>query len=356
MSTVPAGGYLKCVGIAHNLFVGTVRRIWMALLALGLVLVSGTAGYLVMGFGMLDAMYQTVTTVSTVGFREVRPLSASGQVFTIVLILIGVGTALYTFGVVLESLVEGHLRQYLGGRRMDREIARMKGHVIICGWGRVGRACAQYFSLTGQLTVVVDRDPSRLQGLRYPTVLGDGTDDEVLQAAGIANARALVAALDTDADNVYVTLSCRALRPDMVIIARARNEHSQSKLFRAGADRVVNPQLIGGRRMAAFALQPHVAEFLDVVMHDEALEFRIEQVHIAAGSALAGRSLRDAELAATTGALLLAIRTGATGAFRANPTPDTRLDPDTIMIVLGTPAQLVALRHATGDQDVSATV
>ena len=204
--------------------------------------------------------------------------------------------------------------------------------------------------------MVVDRDPSRLEGLSYPTVPGDVTDDQVLRAAGISGARALVAALDTDADNVYVTLSSRALRPDMVIIARARTEASRSKLVRAGADRVVNPQLIGGRRMAAFALQPHVAEFLDVVMHDDALEFRIEQVHITVGSALAGHSWHDAALAHTTGALLLAIRTGATGAFRANPTPDTRLDPDTIMIVLGTPAQLVALRHAAGDRDVTTPV
>jgi voltage-gated potassium channel len=328
----------------------------MALLAFGLVLVGGTVGYLILGFGLLDAVYQTVTTVSTVGFREVRPLGAAGQLFTIALILIGVGTALYTFGVLLESLIEGHLRQHLGRRRMDREIAQMNGHVIICGWGRVGRACAQYVKVTGQLTVVVDRDASRLEGLPYPTVLGDVTDDEVLDGAGISRARALVAALDTDADNVFVTLSSRALRPDMVIIARARTEASQSKLIRAGADRVVNPQLIGGRRMAAFALQPHVAEFLDVVMHDEALEFRIEQIHITTGSALVGRSLQDAALATTTGALLLAIRTGTTGAFRANPAPITLLDPDTILIVLGTPAQLAALRRVTGDEGVSPVV
>jgi voltage-gated potassium channel len=328
----------------------------MALLAFGLVLVAGTVGYLILGFGLLEAVYQTVTTVSTVGFREVRPLGTAGQAFTIVLILIGVGTALYTFGVLLESLIEGHLRQYLGRRRMDRDIARMNGHVIICGWGRVGGACAQYLSVTGQLTVVVDRDPSRLAGVPYPTVLGDVTDDQVLQSAGISRARALVTALNTDADNVYVTLSSRALRPDMAIIARARTEASRSKLVRAGADRVVNPQLIGGRRMAAFALQPHVAEFLDVVMHEEALEFRIEQVHISAGSALTGRSLQEAALDKSTGALLLAIRGGAAGAFQANPTPDSRLEPDTILIALGTPGQLAALRRATGDQGIAGSV
>jgi voltage-gated potassium channel len=220
----------------------------------------------------------------------------------------------------------------------------MSGHVIICGWGRVGKASAQYLSATGQQIVVIDRDPERIRGLPHATV-GDVTDDRVLEAAGIARARGLIAALDTDADNVYVTLSARALRPDLVIIARARTDASKSKLIRAGADRAVNPQLIGGRRMAAFALQPHVAEFLDVVMHDEALEFRIEQIEVAAGSPLAGRSLQEVALRETTGVLLLAIRTGARAPFLANPTPDVRLEPQTILIAIGTPAQLAALRR-----------
>ena len=321
-----------------------LRRIVFAVLALVLVLAVGTIGYVLLGFGLLDALYQTVTTVSTVGFREVHPLSKIGEAFTIGLILAGVGTALYAFGVLLEGLIEGHLRQYLGRWRMDREIGRMTGHFIICGWGRVGRAGAQYLDAIGQQIVVVDRDPERMQGLEYPTVLGDVTDDRVLQAAGIARAGALLTALDTDADNVFVTLSSRALRPDLVIIARARTEASKQKLLRAGADRAVNPQLIGGRRMAAFALQPHVAEFLDVVMHEEELEYRIEQVEIADGSDLVGREVRDGVLRDRTGALLLAIRTRG-GRFLANPTPDTALEHGTFLIALGTPGQLEALRR-----------
>jgi voltage-gated potassium channel len=325
--------------------VGAVRRIRRALFALGAVFLLGTLGYLVLGFGPLDALYQTVTTTTTVGFREVRPLSAVGKVFTIVLILVGVGTALYALVELLEALIEGHLRQHLERRRMDREIGRLTGHVIICGWGRVGRASAQYLIGTGQRFVVIDRDGARLEGLPYPSVAGDVTDDRVLQAAGIASAHALIAAVDTDADNVYVTLSSRALRPDLVIIARARTESSKSKLVRAGADRAVNPQLIGGRRMAAFALSPHVAEFLDVVMHDEALEFRMEQVEVAPESSLAGRSLREAVLAETTGVLLLAVRPSASGAFLANPDQETVLEPHMILIAVGTDAQLEVLRR-----------
>jgi voltage-gated potassium channel len=328
--------------------VGTLRRIRLALSALGLVLLAGTVGYVILGFGWLDALYQTVTTVTTVGFREVRTLSVAGKVFTIVLILLGVGTALYTLSVLLEALIEGHLHRHLERRRMDRDIGRMTGHVIICGWGRVGRACAQYLVATEQPFVVVDRDQGRLDGLPYPLVVGDVTDDDVLIEAGIVKARALIAALNTDADNVYVTLSSRALRPDLVIIARARTETSKSKLVRAGANRAVNPQLIGGRRMAAFALQPHVAEFLDVVMHDESLEFRMEEVAVAHGSSVCGQTLREAALAERTGVLLLALRPGAAAPFAANPSPDTCLDHNSILIAVGTPGQLTALHDACG--------
>lgn len=308
-----------------------------------MVIVAGTVGYAILGFGFVDALYQTVTTITTVGFREVHPLSTVGELFTIALILVGVGTALYTFGILLEALIEGHLRQQLRRRQMDRQIRQMTGHFIICGGGRVGRAAVLYLDALGKQVVVVDQDPAPLQGLDYPTLLGDVTDDNVLQAAGIGHAYGLIAALNTDANNVYVTLSSRALRPDLVIIARARTEDSRSKLLRAGANRAVNPQLIGGQRMAAFALHPHVAEFLDVVMHDETLDYRIEEIKISPASPMVGRCLADTALGFTTGALVLAIRI-ASGQFIANPAPDTRLDPDTILIALGTSAQLRSVR------------
>ena len=323
----------------------TVRRIRYALLAFALVLVAGTVGYLFLGFTPLEAIYQTVTTVATVGFREVRPLDAAGMVFTILLILFGAGTALYAFSVLLEALVEGHLRTHLKERRMAHDIERLSDHVIICGWGRVGRACAAYLRATGRTPVIVDRDPARLASVEHPHVVGDVTDDEVLAAAGIARAQALIAALDTDADNVYVTLSARALRPDLVIIARARDEGSKSKLVRAGANRAVNPQLIGGRRMATFALQRHVAEFVDGVMHDESLDYRMEQVEIVSGSPFAGRAVRETPLTDHSGGLLLAVRTSENGSFVANPGPETTLEEGSILIVVGTTTQLKTLRE-----------
>jgi len=323
------------------------RRLWVAIAALAAIILAGTVGYVLLGFPLLDAVYQTVTTVTTVGFREVHPLSDAGQVFTIGLILAGVGTVLYTFSVLMGALIEGQVRELFGRRRMERQIKRMAGHVIVCGYGRVGRSITEYVSRAGRDVVIVDRDGQRVLDVDAPVVIGDATEDRVLMDAGIARAAVLVSALTTDADNLFVTLSGRSLRPDLFIVARARVEDSEDKLSRAGADRVVNPQSIGGKRMAAFVIHPHVAEFLDVVMHDGTLEFRLEEVAVARGSPLAGASLRDAHIRDRTGALILAMRDGD-GAFTTNPQPETVLEAGQILIAIGTETQLKALAEAAG--------
>ncbi len=332
----------------HNERVSYLARIRFALLAVFVVLAAGTAGYLVLGFSLLDAVYQTVTTITTVGFREVHPLGTAGKIFTIVLILAGVGTALYAFGVVLETLVEGHLRRHFERRRMEREIARMAGHTIVCGWGRVGRAVTGYLTGLGASVVVVDHDPLRVAEVPVLALTGDVTDDDVLRKAGIMRAKSLVTAINTDAENVYVTLSARALRPDLVIVARARTEASEAKLRRAGATRVVNPQRIGGQRIAAAALQPNVVEFLDVVMHDGSLEFRLEEVLVGSGSRLAGHTLAEADLGRTTGALVLALR-DERGSFVTNPPLGTRIAAGQVLIAIGTRQQLAGLQRAASE-------
>lgn len=199
-----------------------LRRVRLGLALLGLILVIGTTGYIILGFGVLNAVYQTITTITTVGYGEIEPLSSNGRLFTIVLILFGVGTALYTFTVLLETVIEGDVSKLLGRRRMERDIASLHDHVIVCGWGRVGRAIAGYVSRAGQDVVVIDRDMDQLATVPHRAVQGDVTEDSVLRQAGIDRARVLVAAVNTDADNVYLTLSSRALRPDLLIIARAR--------------------------------------------------------------------------------------------------------------------------------------
>ena len=318
------------------------RRVRIGLALLALVIVAGTIGFLALGFGLLDAVYQTINTVSTVGAGAKASGTTGGKVLTIILILVGVGTALYTFTAVLEVLIEGHMRDLVRRRRMDRDIRRMSDHVVICGWGRVGREVARYLAQAGCPIVIVDRKPDLAEQIPYPSVIGDVTDDETLLAAGIERASTLVAALDTDADNLFVTVASRSMRPELQIIARARNESSEPKLRRAGADRVVNPQQLGGDRMASFVTQPHVVDFIDVVMHDGTLEFRLEELPVPTRSRLSGQSLRSAKLHDETGALVLAIRR-PDGSFITNPSPEQPIETGDVLIGVGTADQLTAL-------------
>ena len=319
-----------------------MRRVRIGLAAFVLVLAAGTVGYLALGFGLLDALYQTVVNVTTVGQGPLHPLHTGGKVFTILLVLVGVGTALYTFSAVLEVLIEGHMRDLMRRRRMERDVERMSGHVIVCGWGRVGREVARFLANSGRDVVVIDRNGERLTDSPFPSVVGDVTEDRTLEEAGIQRAATLVAALETDADNLYVTIASRSIRADLQIIARARNESSEPKLMRAGADRVVNPQQLGGDRMAALVTQPHVVDFVDVVMHDGSLEFRLEEVVVGPGSPLMGNTLSSALVHDRTGALVLAIRR-RDNSFVTNPSAYTQIEAGDVLISVGTAEQLESL-------------
>lgn len=323
------------------------RRLAGAALALCTVVAFGTVGYLVLGFSPLNALFQTVTTVSTVGYREIEPLSANGKVFTMVLILGGVGAALYAFSVLIETFIEGRLYELFGRRRMEQSIASLHDHVIVCGWGRVGRSIANEVRAAGRQLVVVDQNAASLPGPPILAVEGDATEDAVLRAAGIDRASALVAAADSDSANSFITLTARALEPGLFIVARARSEESVEKLRRAGADRVVNPQVIGGARMAAFVLRPHVAEFLDVAMRERDLQFRLEEVVVRKDSPVVGRSVHASGIREETGALVLALR-AEDGSFHTNPSPDLEIAPGHVIIAIGTQEELVALARYVG--------
>lgn len=319
------------------------RRLTAGLIAVGLVLVAGTAGYMAFGYSLLDAAFQTVITVTTVGYGEVRPFSSGVKVFTIVLTLVGVGIAAYSLSVLFEFLVEGYLGGAFRRRRMEQEVRSMRDHVIICGWGRVGSAIARFLRAQGEQVVVVDTSTERLALVGGPYVQGDATDEEVLRAAGIDRARVLITALNADADNLYVTLTGRSMRPDLFIVSRAASRPAVAKLVQAGANRVVDPQDLGGARMAALAVQPHVAEFLDVVMHEGSLDFRLEEIQIPPGSPLAGETLRSARIHDRTGTLVLAMREPA-GPFRTNPAPTAELVGGEVLIVIGDADQVARLR------------
>ena len=308
------------------------------------IFVAGTIGYVAFGLSLVDAMYMTVTTVTTVGYRELNgpDLSNAEKVFTMAIIVTGVSTVLYTFTLSVQVIVEGQLREFVGRRRMDRKISEMRGHVIICGWGRVGKAAAGDIIHAGRSVVVIDMIGDRLADLPMPTIIGDATLDSTLRAAGVEHATALIAALEGDAENLFVTLSSKAINPDLFIVARARQEESVNKLSRAGANRVVNPQELGAARMASFVVQPNVAEFVDVVMHERSMDFRMQEIEIPEGSQLAGTSLRDANLRQLAGVLVLAMRRDD-GAFNTNPDPDTIIKPHHVIIAVGTDEALQLL-------------
>jgi len=301
------------------------------------VFAVGTVGYVLLGLSPIDAVYMTVITITTVGYREIigdDPTSVE-KLFTMAIIVTGVSTVLYTFTLGVQVVVEGQLREFVGRRRMDKQIAGMRGHVIVCGLGRVGRAVVDDLERTGKQVVVIDIDDDRVRTRSSPTIVGDATLDATLRAAGIEHADALVAALEGDAENLFVTLSSRAIRDDLFIVARARQEESVAKLQRAGADRVVNPQELGAARMASFVARPHVAEFVDVVMHERSLEIRMQELAIDERSPLDGVSVRDADLRQRAGVLVLAIRR-SDGTFMVNPDPDTVLSAGQVVIAVGT--------------------
>lgn len=322
-----------------------VRRIRNALSIVLVVLVAGTLGYvLIEHWSVLDALYMTVITVATVGFREVHPLSKAGLVFTILLVASGVTALAYSFGTFVEFLVEGHLRGLLEERRMQRTIGNLSGHHIIAGMGRVGSVVARALSEEGVPYVAIDTDEEALaeaSGEGAAVLKGDATDEDVLRAAGIDRAHSLIAALDTDADNLFVTFSARGLNPKLFIVARSTNESAEAKLRKAGADRVITPTVIGGRRMATMVLHPVVSDYLDLVTRTDKVEFRLEEMEVVAESSFAGHSLADLRVRERTGAYVLAVHSDH--AINTNPAADTVLRAGDRIVVLGTPAQLEAL-------------
>lgn len=317
-------------------------RIGFALLVV--ILIIGSIGYTLLGLSIGNAIYQTVITVSTVGYREVGDVNTQYyKAFTIGLILLGTGTALYTIGVLLETLFEGQLDDQFRRQRMQRKVDQLKGHVIVCGFGQVGRAIVEEMHRSGRDVVVVDRvdpDPHDLPE-SVPVVLGEATDDDVLVDAGIARAGTLVVALDSDADNLYVALSARTENSDLFIISRANNSGVVDKLHRVGVDRVVNPHEIGGSRMAAMVLQPDVTDFLDVVMHDGALEVRMAEIEVGSGSSFVAKTVGEIVTPELAGTAVVAVR--RSGSFLTTPSPELGIERGDVLIVLGTDDHLRSL-------------
>ncbi|MDP8969138.1 MAG: potassium channel protein [Actinomycetota bacterium] len=315
------------------------RRLVVALGLFVLVIVGGTIGYIVLeGARPLDALYMTVISVSTVGFGEVFPLDDSGRLLTMAVVVLGIGSVTFAALTSIDFLVEGHLRDIIERRRMDRQLGQMRDHTIVCGFGRVGRQVAEALLAERRPVVVIDPDRDRLQmaagkGLAY--VQGDASHEERLREAGVERARALVACTADDAENVLVSLTAKGLNPDLFVVARVKAEENEAKARRVGADRVITPTAIGGRRIAALVVRPYVVDFLDVVTHGSDVDFVLEEIVVAAGSPLADASLRDASLRERYGANVVAIRRAESSMTNTHPAPDDVLGVGDVLVVIG---------------------
>ncbi len=294
-------------------------------------------------WNFLDSLFMVVTTVTTVGYEEVHPLGPAGRIFTISLIVMGVGTMLYTLGIFGELLIEGQLATYARMRGMERRIAALKDHFIVCGYGRMGTRVAQEFQSLETPFVMVESNPEPLERLRQSDLLyveGDAASDETLLKAGILRAKGLVTAVDSDERNVFITLTARALNPTLFIVARSSFADSAEKLRRAGANQVVSPYLMGAHRMAALAVRPVAVDVLDTVLHGENIDLVVEEFLLPAGCKLLGQTLGDCGIK-DVGANILAIRKRS-GQLRINPPDGQILEPDDLVVAIGTRQQMTA--------------
>jgi voltage-gated potassium channel len=331
----------------RQLYMSPRARLLFGIYGLTGIILVGVAGFMIIeGWSFLDALYMTVITITTVGYTEVHPLSTGGRIFCVFLIIGGVGGALYALTGIVGYIVQGYFGTRLGRRRMKDRIAKLSGHFILCGYGKVGEEIARVFTEEETSFVVVDNRPESIDWVEkagYLYLLGDATSDEVLKEAGIERARGLVAAVDSDAENTYITLSARQLNKDLFIAARANSREVETKLNRAGADRIVSPHRIGGRRMAMLALRPAVVDFIDTVTYGRGREMELENVDIAASSPLVGMTLKAAR--SKVGITVLAMRKKS-GKLLANPSDEETIEDGDRLIVIGTKKRLGMLEEA----------
>ncbi len=323
----------------------------LSVVLLTTVLCVGTAGYVVIeGWDVFDAFYMTITTVTTVGYGEIHPLSRAGRVFNSGVIILGVATVLYTFSFLMARLVEGDLQARWARRRRERMLDDLKNHFIICGFGRIGQIVAREFARQSIPFVIIERDGERMQAAidtGYLAVEADASSEDVLRRLSISRARGFIAAVSTDADNVFAILTARLLRPDLFIIGRAETEDAKAKLVRAGADRVLSPYQIGGLQLAQTALRPAVVDFVQLATSSDNLDLNMEQVQIADGAPLAGRSIIEANLRQRFGVVVVGIQR-ASGAMEFNPPPESIMRVGDYLVVLGQAKNLRDLETVAG--------
>ena len=323
---------------------GKLRRRLIIALALVLFIVSfGTIGYIaVEGWNFQDSLYMTVTTLTTVGYREVRELSSAGRWFTIILIIGGVGTMLYALSAGAKVLMEGEFQEVLGRRRLEKKMKELKDHYIICGYGRMGKIIVRELKSEKVKFAVIEKNAIIHEKEEAFLVIGDATQDELLKEVGIERAKGLITVLPTDAENLYVVLSAKGLNPNLFIVARAGEEGSEQKLLRAGADRVISPYHIGGLRIAHTVLKPAVVDFLELATQSGNIDLQLEEISIPDVSRFSGLSLDQCGFGKELGVIIVAIKK-TSGDMQFNPTFRTLVEPGDTLIALGEVSKLKVL-------------
>ena len=315
-----------------------LRRLFI-IFALSVALLSiGTVGYVVVeGWRLKDAFYMTVITLATVGYGEVHPLSDPGLIFTMVLLLLGVGFTFYVIGYIVRSLVEGRILTVLGRRNLDWRIKHLKQHFIICGYGRIGRVLSRFLLQKNLPLVIIEQNEDRISSMQadgVPYILGDAADESVLKQAGIGRAKGLLGALGTDAANVVLTLLGRRMNPDLFIVTRASQNETKKTLLAAGSDKVISPYDIGARRMAHAVLRPTVIHFLELAFADESTDIAIEECPVGTDSELVGVCLRDSGLRQDLNLIVISVRK-SDGQMHFNPSAETCLEAGDTLVVVG---------------------
>lgn len=332
------------------------RRVRNATGAMLLLLSLGTLGYYLIGQGrwsLFNCLYMTVLSVTTVGYSEVIPLSKSflGRPFTLCIMLLSIGINAYFISAITAFFLSEEFEGIWWRRNMERQINKLKDHIVVCGGGETGVHVIAELHSSGRNVVLIDDDPERARGLQeslgmFPVVIGDAADEVILQKAGIKQAFGLVAVLGSDKDNLFVTITARRMNPRLKIVSKGIEINALDKILRAGADRVVSPNYIGGVRIATEIVRPHVVQFLDLLTHTNDLDLQLEQVDLPLRSPYVGKQLRDTDLRKKQ-LLVLAVNSPADDSWTYNPTPDYVFEPFSTLIVLGTSSAVELLSDET---------
>ena len=313
-------------------------KIRVALFGLLIIIIVGTFGYhLIEGWNFLESLYTTIQTISTVGYGDYTPQTGEGKLFTIILIIFGVGTMLYTVGMLAETMVEGRLRALAGKGKQGKMIEKIKNHYIICGCGRIGQLICRELKADKMDFVVIDSDPEVIQKIEeegFVYYRGDATQDKSLLGAGIKRAKGIVCVLPTDAENLYVILTAKELNPNIYVLSRSEEEESEHRLLRAGADRVMSPYILGGMRMAMAILRPAMLDFIEITTSRQSLELRMEEMSVCDGSPIIGKSLEESEIRHNFGLIIVAVKKES-GKMIFNPLASYTIEKGDKLIAMG---------------------